>query len=272
MKQITSNVYVKCGLRGCNLGFVTTKEGVVMIDTPLHPTDTMNWREEIRRKGDVKYVINTDPHPDHNSGNYFFPGICIAQQEGRKALLSRKVDQVIGIVRSTDPKGLDFMKGYRLRLPDITFSESLHLHVGTHTFCLIHLPGHAPGVIGVHIPEESVVFASDTIFYREKSYLNEATPYEWIESLKKIAELDVDVIVPGHGDGICTKEYIQEQARIIEAWVDAVKEAICNGLSPEEAAAKIVCPDPYPLPKQLPWTESDLNKNSINRLYKLLNR
>ena len=270
MRQITSHVYVKCGLRGCNLGFVTTQEGIVMIDTPLHPTDTMKWREEIHRKGEVKYVINTDPHPDHNSGNHFFPGICIAHREGREALSSRKVDQVIALVQCTDPQGVDFMKGYRLRLPEITFSESLDLHLGSHSFQLTHLPGHTPGVIAVHIPAERVVFASDIVFYHEKTYLNEATPYQWIESLKKLTELDVDVVVPGHGDGICTKEYLQEQVNIIQDWVEVVKEAIDKGLNSEEAAAKIQCPDPYPLPKQLPWTESDLNKNIINRLYKVL--
>ncbi len=272
MRQITSNVFVKCGLRGCNLGFVTTKEGIVMIDTPLQPTDTMKWREEIARKGEVKYVINTDPHPDHNSGNHFFAGTCIAHRAGRQALSLRTVEQVMGIVQHTDPEGLAFMKGYRVRLPEITFSEGLDLHVGNHTFRLIHLPGHAAGVVAVHIPEERVVFASDVVFYREKSYLNDATPYEWIESLKKLAGIDVDIIVPGHGDGICTKEYLEEQTQVIERWMEVVKEAIDKGMNPEEAAAQITCPDPYPLPKQLPWTESDLNKNIVDRLYKVFCR
>ena len=240
-----------------------------MIDTPLHPTDTIKWRDEIRRKGEVKYVINTDPHPDHNSGNYFFSGTCIAHREGKEALLLRKIDQVMGLVRYSDPQGLDFMKGYQLRLPDITFTDSLDLHVGTHNFQLSHLPGHAPGVIAVHIPEERVVFSSDIVFYREKTYLNEATPYQWIESLKKLAELDIDIIVPGHGDGICTKEYLQEQTNIISSWVEVVKAAMSDGLSLEEAVAKVQCPDPYRLPEGLPWTERDLNKNIINRFYKI---
>ena len=42
MQQITSNVYAETQARGCNFGFVTTSEGVVMIDSPHKPSDSMN--------------------------------------------------------------------------------------------------------------------------------------------------------------------------------------------------------------------------------------
>ena len=175
------------------------------------------------------------------------------------------------LVKYTDPQGVHFMEEYQVRLPDITFTESLDLHLGDHRFQLIHLPGHAPGVIAVYIPEERVVFASDIIFYREKTYLNEATPHQWIESLKKLGELDADLIVPGHGSDICNKEYLEEQANVIRNWVEAVRAAINDGLSSEEAIAKIRCPDPYKLPdEQLPWDEGQLNRNIVNRLYQVL--
>jgi cyclase len=270
MRQVSANVYIECDLHGCNLGFVTTREGLVMIDTPLYPTDAIKWRDVLGKHGELKYVINTDPHPDHNSGNYFFPSISISHREGREALLSRNADQILGIVRYTDPEGVSLMEGYQVKLPDITFTERLDLHLGDHSFRLIHLPGHAPGVVAVHIPEEGVVFASDIVFYREKSYLNEATPSEWIRSLTRLGELGENVIVPGHGEDTCSKDYLHEQAGIIRGWVEAVRKAISEGLTPEEAAAKIQCPDPYHLPERLPWTESDLDKMIINRLYQVV--
>ena len=271
MRQVTANVYIECGLRGCNLGFVTTREGIVMIDTPPYPTDAMKWREEISKSGEVRYLINTDSHRDHNLGNYFFPGICISHKEGRETLLLTMTDQVMEMVRHRDPGGLRLMEGYHLRLPDITFTENLNLYLGDHIFQLINLPGHASGVIGICVPEERVVFASDCLFYREKSYLHEAMPYQWIESLKRLGEVDADVIIPGHGEGVCKKEYLEEQANIIRSWIDVVKAAIDQDLSAEEAAVKIRCPDPYALPKQVPWTESELNKKIIDRLYNVLN-
>ena len=41
MQQLTSNVFVETQVRGCNHGFVTTSDGIVMIDSPHKPSDAM---------------------------------------------------------------------------------------------------------------------------------------------------------------------------------------------------------------------------------------
>ncbi len=169
MIQLTANVYVETGIRQCNLGFVTTKEGIVMIDTPMRPTDSVKWRGEISKRGEVRYLINTEEHGDHYRGSWFFPGVLISHQETREKLAKVPVDELIERVKRQDPEELPLMEGYQLRLADITFTESLNLYLGDHTFRLFHLPGHSTGGIGVYIPEERVVFATDVIFCREKT-------------------------------------------------------------------------------------------------------
>lgn len=272
MKQVTANVYVEIGFPGANVGIVTTRDGIVMIDAPMCPTDAMKWREEISRRGEVRYLINTDEHNDHNLCNYFFPGVVISHRGTRETLLNVPVDEVVGLVKAMDPGGLPLMEGYQKKLPDITFTESLTLYLGDHTFDLINLPGHVPGMIGVYIPEERVVFVSDNVYCREKTWAHVCTPELWYESLKRIGRLDADAIIPGHGDAVCGKGYLEEQASIIRRWVEVVKSAIEQGLSEEEAIPKISCPDPYPLPKiYLPiMTEPELNRHIIHRLYHVL--
>ena len=54
--------------------WVVTREGVVVIDTPLVPSDAIKWCQEITKFGPIRYVINTEPHMDHFSGNYFLGG------------------------------------------------------------------------------------------------------------------------------------------------------------------------------------------------------
>ena len=82
MKQTSANVYVntwppdKVLTHGSNNGFVTTSEGIVMIDTPYLPTNAVEWRDEIADKGEVLFIINTENHRDHITGNYFFPRNC----------------------------------------------------------------------------------------------------------------------------------------------------------------------------------------------------
>ena len=86
MRQITENVYVEDrfsgppAFRGCNPGFVTTSDGVVVIDTPMMPTDAVKWRDDIAKRGEVRYIINTHHHVDHTTGNYFFSGTVISHE------------------------------------------------------------------------------------------------------------------------------------------------------------------------------------------------
>jgi len=71
MKKISPNVFIETGFSGANVGIVQTTEGLVMIDTPWRPTDAIKWREEISNKGNIRYLINTDEHHDHNLCNCF---------------------------------------------------------------------------------------------------------------------------------------------------------------------------------------------------------
>ncbi len=65
MQQLTSSVFAETQIRGCNHGFVVTSEGVVMIDSAQKPSDALKLKEEIAKHGELRYIINTEPHGDH---------------------------------------------------------------------------------------------------------------------------------------------------------------------------------------------------------------
>ncbi len=268
MKQVTENVYVETGMFACNLGLITTKEGNILIDTPMRPTDAVAWRDEVSQKGATRYLINTEEHPDHTACSGFFPGSLITHQQTRAKLTKMPTEEILGILKNIDPEGSSLLEGYQLRLADITFSEGLDLYLGGLKIQLFQLPGHSDGGIGVYLSDEKVVFTTDIVFHQRKSWLHEATPSQWLDSLKKIGELDVDVVVPGHGE-LCNKDYLLEQADIIEKWVAVVQSAIAQGLREEEAWAEISQPDPHPKQANTPMTAEELNRAIISRLYQL---
>jgi len=268
MVRLTKNLYVETGMIACNVGILTTKAGVVMIDTPMRPTDAVKWRDQAAAKGEIRYLINTEEHPDHWLTSHFFPGLLITHEQTREKLAKMPRDMAMEIVSHLDPEGLPLMEGYKVRLADATFTEEMSLHVGGHTIRLFHAPGHSTGGIAVYLPEERAVFTTDIVFHKKKSWLQEADPASWLASLAKLSALDVDVVVPGHGD-VCTKEYFREQADIIEKWQKAVRSAVKEGLSVEQAETKIASPDPHPKQQGTPMTESELNKAIIARLYQL---
>ncbi len=269
--QLTTHVYVETKFSGANVGLVTTGEGLVMIDTPHKPTDAIMWRKEIESKGQVRYLINTESHDDHCTGNFFFNVPVITQEKTREAILATDKSQFIKIIAEIDPDGLSLVDKYRVNVPSITFSERLTLHMGKPILHLIHLPGHTAGQTAVFIPEEKVVFTGDNVVFRTQGFLHTADPFSWLESLKRIGELEVEHIIPGHGD-VCDKSYLGEQADYIQECVDTIKKAINRGWTKEETVARISLPRRYPFGPDLEIAGPVMLRMSVSNLYDILSR
>jgi len=271
MQKITDNVYAETGFRGCNPGFVVTKDGVVMIDTPQMPADAIKWRDDIAKHGPVRYLINTEPHGDHFTGNHFFEGTVVAHEGTREAVLASSAEQFLERLKQTAPDLLPLMEGFSYRPPTITLSQRLTLYLGDHTFHLINMPGHTPYQVAVFIPEERVVFTSDNIFCRVQTFLQQAVPYEWLDSLKRLEELEVDVLVPGHGS-VCDRGYIPEMRSVIQSWIDAVTQAIEQGLTMEEAQDKLTGIDPHAVEGGIEAMAQMLPRINVAHLYEVLKK
>jgi len=271
MQKVTENVYAETGFRGCNPGFVVTSEGVVMIDTPQLPVDAVKWREEIAKHGPVRYIMITEPHGDHFSGNHFFEGTVVAHEGTRDAILESSVEQLRERFQEMAPENLPLLEGFSYRPPTITLSERLTIYVGDHTFQLSNHPGHTPYQVAVYIPEEKVVFTSDNIFYKVQAFLHQAVPYQWLDSLERLRQLDADFLVPGHGE-VCDPSYIPEMGDFIRAWIDAVSDAIKQGMSLEEAQDKVSLLDRYPMGAGMEAMGEMVQRMNVARLYEVLRK
>jgi len=195
---------------------------------------------------------------DHISGNGLFPGTVVSHEgvremffapieknlafpEGIKLALEAHMDvkdYIIHRFKRLDPRGFHLAENYQLRPPTITFSERLTLHLGDHTFELIHLPGHTPYEVAVYVPQERVIFTGDNVTNATQPSLAQSCPLEWIESLRKIESMDVDVIVTGHGE-VGDKRTLREVELFLQGCIDTVRKAIRQGMSKEEAADRI---------------------------------
>jgi cyclase len=122
----------------------------------------------------------------------------------------------------------------------------------------------------VYLPQEGVVFTGDNVFHRCKTFVQEADPWEWLDALERIAALDVQTIVPGHGEP-CDTTYLTEQAQIIHNWIGVVEDFVRRGLSEDEAVAEpLDVPrnvDPYPIGQRLFPMSDSLNERNIRNLY-----
>lgn len=266
MEKISVNAYVQPAARGCNHSFVATSEGVVMIDTPMFPDDAAKWGEEIARFGHVRYLINTEPHGDHTSGNCFFEGVGVAQEGTRKAILASTVEQYGEMLKRMGGPDSVVPPGFKYRAPAITFSEKLTLYLGDHTFELVHMPGHSPFQLYVFVPQEGVVFTSDNVTNATPPFMHQALPFDWLNSLREMQKLEADKFVPGHGP-VCGKSHLATMINIIQAAIDNVTSAKKRGMSLEEAQREIkLYGDHFPQNERLTMVQ----KMGIARLYEVL--
>lgn len=258
MDQITPNVFTETTLRGCNPSFVITSEGVVVIDTPQLPTRAVAMRQLAETHGRIRYVINTEHHVDHIFGNYYFKGAgTVVHHQGvydNFMLPSPDLDPfayAAEAIPTDDPAGQSIFpdRAEYFRDPNkatVVFTGDLTLHVGDHTFNLLHTPGHTPGQVAVHVPEERVVFTGDTVFSECQTWLMTSDVPQWLRALNRIAALDVDRVVPGHGP-VTTTCYLATQRAVLIEWVNAVATAIAKGWSREETIERVDFAARYPV-------------------------
>lgn len=292
MRQITANIYVNrwtyeqvrgypfknpeyavsylnTSPYGCNSSFVVTAEGIVVIDTPYLPIDAVKWRDEMTKRGEIRFIINTEHHRDHVTGNYFLPGMVISSQMVR-AVFGDTLDTPEDVrrrLKAADPESLHLAENYQPKPPAISFSERMYLYLGEQTFELIHLPGHTLGQVGVYLPQERVIFTGDNFTNGWQPALSYSYPLDWVESLKRVEAMDVDIVVPGHGE-IADKQAVRAFRQTIEQCIDTVREAIDQGMSQEEAADRISFEsEAYPPPIH---PGAEWQRGNVMRLYQML--
>jgi len=270
VQQLTRNLFVETEIRGCNHGFVTTSDGVVLIDTPHKPSDALKLKAVIAKHGPVRYILNTEPHGDHWTGNTFFDAPVIAHEGVRERILATNLEEHVARVATFGPEEPKLLEGYRPNAPIITFKNGMSLHVGNHTFEMIHMPGHTAYQAAICVKEEGVVFTSDNIFHKCHTWLQEANPDLWLVALESLRKLDEDVLVPGHGP-LCGKDYLDEQGSFIQEWKAYVQSAIDRGMTKDEAIERLTdMTDRYPMDVGQDGMAPVVMKRNVANLYDYL--
>ena len=278
MEKITKNVFAETKVRGCNPGYVTTSDGVVVIDTPQLPSHAVAMRKEAEKNGPIRYLINTEHHVDHIFGNYYFKSAehVIAHEETCQQFMVvypeiNPYEYAKEAISTDDAKGMHLFPDEKTYFtdpnkPDIRITGDTSLSVGDHTFHLLHTPGHTPGQLAVHIPEERAAFVSDTLFNQCQTWLYASDVELWIQALERLMALDVDIIIPGHGP-VCTKQELYVQRAFLQEWVTAVSVAIGKGWSKEKCLAEISFLDRFPVDIGQEYMGKQVTSNNISALY-----
>ena len=225
----------------------------------------------------IQYVFNTHFHFDHAHGNQIFDDDVeiIGHDYVRTQFLADSANQRTNrnftagtrsqveqlkerVAAATDASErsqlelnlriteahLNALAETQLKAPNVTYNDTMTI-VKAGREIQLHHPGrgHTAGDTLVFLPEERIVFTGDFFVGSPGAnglpYMGDGFVHEWPASLDRLAALQFDTIVPGHGTPFQEREQIDHlQAFLRDLW-DQASKLRADGVSAEDAAGRI---------------------------------
>ncbi len=149
----------------------------------------------------IDLVITTHGHPDHiEAVQQFEKPTLFAMNQGEHTFIKDIAGNYFNIPE-----------------PDFFLGEG-DLTIGDITFQVIVTPGHSPGSVCLYWPEQKALFTGDVIFNRGigRTDLPGGDSKLLKESIKSISKLDVEYLLPGHGEIVVGAEAVQANFQMVE--------------------------------------------------------
>ncbi|MDQ1147845.1 cyclase [Bacillus sp. SORGH_AS 510] len=231
-----------------NAGFVDLGGQTLVFDT----FNTQQAAEDLKTLAirvtnqPITWVVNSHWHGDHVRGNQVFKESTIVSSQAtfekmkelHPARIEKQKGDIQGLINYIQTLKLKLGEEYdkeleqqinflsemevslptlELVLPQQTFKSEMSFKGSKRSARLFTLGGgHSYCDAILYIPEEKVAFMGDLLFVdTAPTIFEESNPQKWIEILRKVEEMDIEVAIPGHGP-VGTKGNFQQVIEYIE--------------------------------------------------------
>jgi glyoxylase-like metal-dependent hydrolase (beta-lactamase superfamily II) len=269
LKQIAPDLHFFFDYNGSNAVFLVTDEGVLLIDTRTHPRVGQDLLERIRKVTDkpIKWVVNSHFHGDHHFGNAPFKAAgatFVAQKETARIMQQVQPKEMARRIDGFKKIGYD-PNEVKLVLPDVTFDNEMTIRLGGREVRLMYLgPGQQAGDTFVLFPHARTLFTPGSFAKRSMPNMAFTPSVEtWLKLLDQVAAMDVDTILPAHGD-VATRADVKELSAMLADEYATVKQAVAKGVSVDEAIKTLT------FPQYKEWRNYNRLPGEIKALYELI--
>jgi alkyl sulfatase BDS1-like metallo-beta-lactamase superfamily hydrolase len=219
-----------------NVAALLTDTGLVLADTsswfaaPAVHTALRAWRDER-----LDTAVFTHGHVDHCFGVDLYEADAAERGWAPPRVVAHEAitDRFARYVETAGYNGVINQRQFQLprptfptnfRYPDETFRARLDLHVGGETIECHHARGETDDHVWLWIPARSVLCTGDLFIWASPNCGNpqkvQRYAIEWAHALRAMAELDAEILLPGHGLPILGNERIRtalgESAALLE--------------------------------------------------------
>jgi len=240
--KLTSNCYALTGLYffppwNVNAGFIIGNNKTLIIDSGSNyiSAQTIFGYANIAKPDNEILLINTEKHLDHIGGNGYFSekGIKIyghylinRNQNELVSILTNINETITENIRKNNNEAFIAFKNTKIVNPDNKFNEEFEIDLGGFEIQILLTPGHTKTNISAYNKNDKVLYCGDCvlpIFIPNLEDGNKSEWKTWLESLEKIKSLDIEILVPGHGNVIIGKKEIYKE-------IGRIKDIICNAI------------------------------------------
>src|SRR2546421_5506487 len=257
-----------------NTAIIESDDGVVIVDTHSKPSAARVIVERLSEitTAPVRYVVNTHFHWDHWHGNEVYPAAyphaeIVTNQLTREAMVTKGLKRVQDHVRQVPREiaqlkadlaaagapaerakletsvrlaesYLAEVKALKPALPTIAFEQTMKLYRRDREIHLLYLGrAHTEGDVFVYLPKEKVVITGDAMI-GWTPYMGDGYPEDWAGTLDRLAALDFDHIIMGHGDP-CGREWLGTFRAYVHDMVEGVRQEAATGATLDEVKQRV---------------------------------
>ena len=246
--KLTDNCFAVLGLGYyppwiVNSGFIAGDTYTLIVDSGPNyiSAQTIYGYAQSVKPGNVLLLINTEKHLDHILGNSFFKekGLKIFGHKDIKRFDDDLKDEknyfnksILSISRQAVREEEIFFQKTKIVNPEFPVEDKQIFQLGRDIKAeVIYTFGHTLTNISVYVPKDKVLYCGDCIVNGYIPNLESGNKKDWetwLQSLELIKELDLNYIVPGHGNVLIGMEIRYE----IEKIQGILEAAIKNNKAP----------------------------------------
>lgn len=254
--------------------FVDGKNGIVVGDRAALAIDCSNYEDEgqamadfIVEKGfEPNRLVLTHGHGDHiwggkplKTGDVFAHHLtpCVMERQVPQALKRR--DEPEDVIRAEMP------------WPTVTYRDELWIDLGGKTVWMFPSPGHSEDGVSVYVVEDKLLFSGDSVVTGIVAAIGDGDSRILEQSLHKLMDLDIETLVPGHGETLHGKERVQDWLQWQAGYLAAVRDRLQAELTAGkdvEAATEAVDFETY-IGDRLPMDRNGMPKRHRNTVDKI---
>jgi cyclase len=229
---------------GSNNIWILFDDYVVVIDANF-PKEAADVIAAIKKTTDkpIRYVLDTHHHGDHSYGNLVFgqAGASIIAQTNCARLLRVNGPREFAEA-GRGPTGRKDVAGSALKVPNVVFDDKLVLDDGKQRVEFLFLGhAHTSGDAFAYLPRQKLLCTGDACVNGAFNYLGNSDTASWIRALDRAQQLDVKIVLPGHGP-LAGKGLLEKQKRYFVELRRQVAQAIQADKSLEEIQKSIDLP------------------------------